>query len=1629
MPLPPLPPGFQLSGGSAPGADLLQPLFGLGVVPTNGYRTQGDIQRLQAEGYHPAANTLHLDGDAVDLVPGKSGLSLGDLQARAAALASRYPGGRALNEGDHVHIQIPGWGMAPGTPGTPNSGLPPLPPGAKLQQRGSLLPSQGGMFASPQAALSASTALTPVTLTGQAHDGDTVRLTSGRNGRLFGADAFELAQQGRNASGQLVPLGQQARDFMLSRIGSGMQGFPTGAQTYGRPVINLSRDPMTDPAHDLLRLGYGMAEPQYLQGTPQFGPYMEAERLARLNRLNGFQTNAETPSQFRHGDGPFQSGQPGAYGDPNSEAVFFDEPSPAQGLRPEIAKGYLSIWDDMKSKPEDLLAYANANGFSIDPAQTRAAYAKRNKLGMATNEITYAQPPRLLTDPGDGRFGTTVRGFADPFNLLDELGGVADTLGVSPGRENLFNSDRRFGDILANNIEQNRSILAHDEATHPNYRLGGQLASGLAVPAFGAETIPGMMVLGGIEGGVSGFGAGEGGFTQRLPGAALGTIGGTVAGATLAPALNVFGRRVVAPLVGKAIDAYSTSPFVNRAAIRARLQEVARDTSGSTPRGPMYPPQPPRDPNSRVLGEFDPAALGQSEGTSYAAMAADHGPELVGPAPRQPDVIDVHSVPPLPPGFKLDVSPSAAQRVASVSDIAPETVIQPLDNGVSTLEESLKANPSRFQDMQAPDETQALGVRTVTTPTGGKVRIRGPLDLTQSLRLMGGVKDFNGELAHMGITNAPRRMPFGSNEQFLGKLVNNEDGIPLEQAAHTLWEEGYLPEFHEPPTTDDLAQLLRNEQFGDRRFHPDDLAEAADFHQAQAQRFAIEEAAANGTPRAEDTSEPVSLDDMLARTAPTYAYEAPTGGKIGNLDFSKIEGGADLAGVMQQIENALGDHPVQASVANDQTKAAAHELGMSVQDFLNTQPGQFDAKRIIAGRMLLHGALEATRRAAQKVVNGGTADDKLAFERAKFVTALIQDHMKGATAEIGRTLQALKIVSTKNDARLAAVRQAIGARGGHNRIEDSAQEFLDLSGDPAKANRFIAKDTKASALQMFNEAVTMARLTNPVTHARNILGNALSTAVSFPETAVEAGLGKLLGSEDRSYLSEVGARAKGIAGAVPDAMRNMFSVLRTGEPIDSVTKVEANMNYRAIPGKVGEIVRLPGNAMTAADEAWKTLIYADHINALARRQALRSGLTGEARNALETQLRNSPTPEMLDSAKIEARYRTFQQELGTWGKQLQNIANTWPGAKILLTFVRTPINLVKFAGERSVFGLAMPSVIRKLVAGGRARDEALSRIIVGSTISTAATLAALRGRVSGNGPDDPRQKAALMQTGWRPNSIRIGDKWVSFQGLDPVSTLVAVAADFAEAGQWATPQERQSIATNLALSAAESASNRTWMSGVADFFDALHDPKHNAAPFFRRQVAGLVPSGLGQATAYTDPYLRSAKTTLQAVRARVPFLSNSLPVQRDVWGDPIRRDQAIGPDIVSPFRYGQVTHDPLSNELVRLGVPLEKPQQFITDENGQRVQLSPQQYDDFVQLAGHPAKLAIAQEMASPQWRQMSDDDKRAEVKSILSDMRDAARDELRDRYPELSGGAPASPHPSTSPVLPPLPSGFQLAQ
>lgn len=1547
-----------------------------GAQVSNGFRTEEDVRRLKRQGYTPAEDGPHNRGDGVDLVPGGQLKTLRQLEAHAR---KEFGQGAsvAVHNGTHVHVEVPGWGYAPDTARDDPWSAFKDAPASVLKQRGSLT-AEGAQTQGGKRRAGDDRVTTPAVLgqpTGRVVDGDTFGLSTGRDARLFGVDAPELRQQGQAPSGGLVPLGVNSRDALAPFAQPNASVLGAGSQSYGRPVVSLNNG--GDAGLSLLQGGNALAAPSFLQGSSLLPQYMEAERGARLNRRGAWGTNFQTPQSFRAGNpDPWES--PEASADGKGVAYFFDDPTPQQGLRPEIAEGYLAIWNDPKSKPEDLLAYAKANGFKVDPTVVRKSYASRFKGGdRPDSAVSYISPPRVLTDPGDGRLGVTARGVADPINMLDEMGAVVDTLGLTGGRENVFGSDRRFGDILANNLDQNRSILAHDAATHPNFRLGGQLASGVLLPyGAGARTPMALARLGAVEGGLAGFGAGEGSIGERVPtalgGAALGAGGGVVLGHLAPPVVDLASRGV--------------------SAVRSRLGRAS-----------------------------SPAPSPRPQGT--AAMAAERGPELVGPmVGRQRDYINTGRDPwaefgDAPFGVTRNINErmSSDEMARLAEGVDPASVLPRPGNVVESLDEAVQANPGRFAEMEAPDEFKELGVRAIPSSKDmfRSTKVRGPLDMTQTLRTLGGIQDQGGNLKHLGIDGSPRKLGFGGGEQFLGRLVDNDNGMPLDEAAHKLWEMGYFPEHSTRPTIDDLLGALHAENTGAQRyFRPDDLEEVERFGSAQADRYRIEDAAASGRPLVEDRGHEINLDDLVANTPPVGAYEdmPRLTGRVGNINLDRLERPQDVAALIDQISKRVGgfDAAARGKITHDETRQLAQEIGLKPEQLLKRRQGQaLNAEQLHASRVLVQASRESVARLAKRAV-GGTDDDKLTFRKAWLKHVALEEQIAGATAEVGRALSAARIAARAQEAGGAAVRAYLKGTGSKQSIEDAAEAIVDLMEDPAKASHFMREAVKPRWRDKFNELWVNSLLSGPRTHIVNFVGNALTTTLSFPEQAMTAAIGKVTRSADRAYFGEVGARAAGLADSSVEALRNMRQAFKTGEAVDETSKVDA-VHQRAIGGKLGHVLRTPTRALTAADEFWKTLLTSAEMRQLAYRQAKRETSGGEAFKARYEALLRSPTESMTKQAHAAARYYTFQKELGPAGRGIQQVSNNWIGGKILLPFVRTPINLLKFAGERSPLAVAMPEVRQAIKAGGRARHEALARITLGSGLSTAAVVATLDGRVTGSGPSDPRERAALLQAGWQPNSIRIGDQWVSYARFDPVSTLIGVAADFAEAGVWATKKEADAIAMNLATGIAKNVTNKTWLSGLSDAFDVLSDPERYGKGYVQRLAgSAAVPAAASQTAQALDPHLRDARTIMDAIKRRVPVLSQGVPVRRNVWGEPVSSGDAIGPDVLSPFYATTASNEPFRQEIARLRAPISMPRRYLTIE-GRRVDLTPEQYDKLVQLSGAPAKQYLEEQIRSPEWRSMNDGERREFVKEALADFRQAGRAALLELHPELVGGKPTA--------------------
>lgn len=1621
--LPPLPPGAKLVSPGAGKPDPWEILKAEGFTPNNGFRTDADVERIKAQGYRPAKDGAHNRGDGVDLNHPR--LSPKAQAAKLKALSAKHGwGATILDEGHHRHLAIPGWGAAPGTPGTKNFGLPPLPAGAKLVQRGSLA---ADASAGKRKAGGAGTPAAPSSAlgqpTGKVSDGDTFRLSTGANARLFGVDAFERQQQGRDPSGAPIQLGQNSSNALLRYAQP--EASITGGRglSYGRPVVSL--DNGGDAGRALLRQGNALADPRFLQGSPQFEPYMAAESQARVNRLGAHGNTFQTPKSFREGDpAPWAEPESAEFGE--GQAVFFDDPTPQGGLRPEIEAGYLAIWNDPKSTPEDLIAYAVQQGFGnrINEEQVRQLYSVRFKGGdQPDSQVDYETPPRLLTDAGDGRTGAAGRGFADPFNALDEAGALANTLLPFPDfdgeRENIYNSDRRFGDIYANNLEQNRSILGYDAAEHGGYRLGGQIASGVLLPYGAGVRAPLQLArLGAAEGFAAGFGAGETipeRLSQAIPGAALGAGAGVVLGHAVPPALELGARGVNA--------------------VRSRFGRSVADEAVAPPSAAPAPPP---------------------GGGSAAMRMEDESPILRGPlAEREPDYI----LPPLPEGARLldpgDLSltrplgePLAPAEVAKLfQDADPSAVLPRPGNVVTSLDEAMKASPDRFPALQAPDDLAELGVRAVSTGKDlfRRTRMRGPLDMTQALRTMGGIQDQGGNLKHLGIDGQPRRMDFGSNEQFLGRLIDNENGMRLDDAAHALWEQGYFPAHATRPTVQDLLDHLHAESTGAQRyFLPEDMEEVARFESAQAERYRIQDAADSGRPLHDELGESINLDDLIANTPPANAYEdMPTlTGKVGNINLGKLSKPQDVAQLLDHVAKRVGGFGAasRGRITNEETQRLASELGMTPEQLLKRRPGQaLNAEQAFAARTILRGTLEGVGRLAKKAV-GGTDADKLAFHKALMRHAAVQEQVAGATAEAGRALQQMKMMAGLEKAQAKAIREYLKGDQGSS-IEEAAEMIVDLMEDPAKANHFIKNATRPGVKDKLVELYYNSLLSGPQTHAVNIVSNAMTAALSVPEHIAASIIGAIrintlgrlsmldrLGgfinrdADDRVLGSEIGQRVLGLMQGSMDGIRAAQYTFKTGKVPDLVSKVEA-AQQEAIGGKVGHVLRTPTRALAAEDEFFKAVARRSELGGLASRQAHREGLRGKAARARIADLIENPPADMLERAKDFARYQTFQRPVGDIAGGIMRAANKHPWLKLAVPFVRTPTNIVKYAAERSPLAPMLKDWRADFLAGGARRDLAIARSTMGTGLGLVVMNLAAKGLITGGGPLDENARGILRADGWQPYSIKVGDEWVSYQRLDPLAMTLGVAADYVEKQSAMTDRQKDDLAMLMVASMIQNLSDKTWLSGLSDMLGAIQDPVRHGPSAIRRTVAGVaVPAAAGQLARTIDDSPREQKTISEAIQARIPGLSDNLRPSLDAWGRPVEHQGRLGPDIASPFPISAPRHEPINEEAQRLGLKVTHPSRTV---KGQR--LTDDQFHAYKQLAGGLLASGFNQLIASPGWQGMTPDQQRKAYDKLKDASRKAARDEMgltvRDTEDEA---LPPLPRGAT---LPPLPPGARMIE
>lgn len=773
------------------------------------------------------------------------------------------------------------------------------------------------------------------------------------------------------------------------------------------------------------------------------------------------------------------------------------------------------------------------------------------------------------------------------------------------------------------------------------------------------------------------------------------------------------------------------------------------------------------------------------------------------------------------------------------------------------------------------------------------------------------------------------------------------------------------------------------------------------------------------------------------------------------INFARINAPNDVKAAIDQLAN---DERLIDSIQkerrgvrpNKQTQAAADKIGTqgSFDQLIERRTGDaFNAEQIVAARTLYNDSTQKLLELADVAARPEASDiDVFNFRKMVATHHAIQKEVLGVRAEAGRALQAWSIPTGVTTRGLKDIEQILAEFGGTEASKDLARTLAAnkdrLSADAI--NVLTQKGALARTVEAVAEARTLGLLTNPQTHIVNLAGNA-STAVTLGiERALASTRGNVEIGEALQYFHSFMQSNK-------EALANAAEAFRTGQtgfglgkidlpPVRATSQDQLNATGVFKPfglaiDHYGQFLsKYVGGSLAAGDEYFKTQLYKAQLRSLAFREGREKGLQGaDLKKHIATAV-NDPSPRLRADAQEFALYGTHTRNLGKAGQNFQSLVAQVPGARFLVPFIRTPVNIFKFNFERTPLALLNSKIRQDITAGGIRADQALTRIGLGTSFLFMGTDLAMDGRITGGGPPDGRLQASLRRTGWQPYSVKVGDKYVSYARMEPFATWLGMSADFAEILTNYEPYdlEMQDNTERLATAAVSALSSqvvgKTFLQGVADTASVLADPDRRAEEFINQFTGSFVPAGVAAIERAEDPSLNYVFDQMAAIKSRIPGMSADLPKRYNVWGEEIKLnyydDKGLPKEadaivaFLNPFYVSKKRNDPVDKFLMENGFqfgPPPKVQQF----DGVPINLRdyPQIYADLVRIRGAEVTLPkygdvtmreffedlIADE--SPRslvfFNDFTDRDEQQQfVRNVVSDYTTAAKQAIRDQYP-----------------------------
>ena len=373
------------------------------------------------------------------------------------------------------------------------------------------------------------------------------------------------------------------------------------------------------------------------------------------------------------------------------------------------------------------------------------------------------------------------------------------------------------------------------------------------------------------------------------------------------------------------------------------------------------------------------------------------------------------------------------------------------------------------------------------------------------------------------------------------------------------------------------------------------------------------------------------------------------------------------------------------------------------------------------------------------------------------------------------------------------------------------------------------------------------------------------------------------------------------------------------------------------------------------------------------------------------------------------------------GRNATGLIRDVPALGFLMPFVKTPTNLLIWAVERNPIEASLN--LSKHIDDPDMRGEMIGRLSTGLLMYGVAISAALSGAITGRGPSDANARKALMDSGWQQNSIKVGDRYVSYSRFEPFSGILGLMGDAVDIAKqkYLSEQEQASMIDMTAKvvvgSIANNMVNKTYLTGLRNLLDAITNWDAKGQAFIGGLAGGIIPNALTQPYVHYQDDIAAPREIMDRIMARIPGYGGTIDKRRNALGEAMDNPADLW-NLALPVRVTKQSTDPVKNELAKLMVGFSGPSPTLDggidltsmrSKSGQSAFDRYQELTSQVQVGGKTLKERLAQIIGTSQYQAMPETSvdgiqttRVGMLRGEIGRYRRAALQRLQEEFPDI---------------------------